>query len=204
MYGVESDINLIYKQYGIKLDNVYDQKILVDVLEIKPCGLDDIIKKLLNIEIKNKTKYQKYNWLKRPINKDALEYSLNDVMYLFEINKILINMILSENKLNYLILKFIKRNNYNFDKERIPRLFKNTKFKILTEDKKILVKELFSIREEYAELFNVPANNIIKNDVLFDIVNNDKKIDEIDYYKMFSKKERIEIKNKFIKVMKKA
>jgi ribonuclease D len=204
MYGSESDMSLVYKQYGIKLINVFDQNILVEILNIKPNGLDGILEYLFDIKIKNKKKFQKYNWNKRLLEEEALQYALNDVRYLFKINEILMKKINEENKINELIEKFIKKNDYDFDKKRSPRVFKCSKYNSLSEQNKSLIFKLFDIREEYAKIFNMPAHNIFENNILFDIINKVINIKEIKICKKIPENLKIEIKNKLIEVMKEA
>jgi ribonuclease D len=194
MYGAGSDISLIYRQYGIKLTSVFDQQILVDVLEFKNKGLDSIIKQLFSVENNHKAKYQKYNWMKRPINEDAIIYALNDVKYLFEINKILTNKIIDENKINKLILGIIK-NNFDFEKEKVPGIFKKIEYKKLSEEDKKKFKNIYEIREKYAKLLNIPAHNIIENNILFDIINRKVNINEIKFNKRIPNEIMLKIKN---------
>jgi ribonuclease D len=192
MYGVESDLGLIYKQYGIKLNNVFDQKILVDVLNLSDKGLDGVIKSLFGIENKQKAKFQKYNWIKRPIEENALIYALNDVKYLFEINEILTKRIIIENKINDLIIAIINRQ-YDFDKERCPSIFKKIDFKQLSEKNKTIFIHLYEIREGIAKSLNMPPHNILENKMLFDIVNKRISTDKIKFNKRISSKIAFEL-----------
>jgi ribonuclease D len=194
MYGVESDVSLIYKQYGVKLNNVFDQKILVDTLNIETKSLDGIIKYLFNEEIKDKKKYQMYNWLKRPIDKNALQYALNDVKYLFKINELLMEKIIKNNMYNELIVGIITRD-FDFDKERMPGIFKKNEFKILSEEQKKEFQKIFEIRETFAKSLNMPPYNILGNDILFEIINKKIAIVNIKLNGRISEK----IKNEIIK-----
>ncbi|AEF86939.1 3'-5' exonuclease domain protein [Treponema primitia ZAS-2] len=170
MYGTESDISLIYKQYGVKLASVFDQKILVDLLEIEPRGLDAILKNILNIETKNKKKFQMLNWLRRPIDKEALQYALNDVAYLFQINAILMDRIIKENKYNDLLLSIIKRD-FEVEKERVPGVFRKIEFKNLAKGKKDTFTKIHALRDEIAREYNLPPNNLLSNEAIFNLVN---------------------------------
>jgi len=156
MYSPLSDIKLAYNQYGVKINCVFDLKILIDILNIEPKNLSGIINSLFNVEIKDKKKYQRYNWTKRPIAKDALQYALTDVKYLFDIYNILMDRIKSENKFNELIMRIIKQGDYNFEKINESKIFKKDEYKKLIYEDKIKFKELYEIREHYAKIFNVP------------------------------------------------
>jgi len=199
MYGVESDIRLIYNQYGIRMKNIYDQKILVNVLNFENTGLDDVINTLFGIENSHKTKYQKANWQRRPLKEDAIMYALSDVKYLFKINDLLIKKIISENKVNDLIMRIIK-SNFDFDKVSIPGIFKKKEFKKLSENNKIIFKEIYEVRDNYAKILNMPPHNILENKILFNIVNKKASLDEILFNKKIPNKISLEIQNKLSEI----
>ena len=50
-YDAVSDSMLVYKQYGIKMQAVYDVKVSVDLLDFEKKGLDAVILKLLGLEV---------------------------------------------------------------------------------------------------------------------------------------------------------
>jgi ribonuclease D len=170
MYGTESDVSLIYKQYGIRLNNVFDQQLLVDVLGIEHKGLDAILKEILNIEVKNKKRFQMYNWIKRPIEKEALRYALNDVAYLFQINNALMKRIMSEHKYEELLSRII-RSDFDFEKERVPGIFKKFEYKKLSAGKKEVFAKMYDVRDTLAREYNLPPNSVLSNDALFNLVN---------------------------------
>ena len=53
-------------------------------------NLGYVLGHFLNVEPKAKKKFQQYNWMRRPIQKDALEYALEDVRYLFDLKTALL------------------------------------------------------------------------------------------------------------------
>jgi ribonuclease D len=195
MYGVESDINLIYSQYGVLINNIFDQKIIIDILQLKYNGLNYVLKHFLNIEIKDKEKYQKFDWTKRPINKFALQYALNDVKYLLDLSNILIEQIRINNKDETLIYKLIKKN-YLPKNNKKPGIFIKKEYKALSDNDKLIFKEIYEIREFYAKKFNIPPFHLINNNVLFEIINKTKDINEINISKNIPVEKQVEIKEK--------
>ena len=192
MFGTESDVSLIYKQYGIRLNNVFDQQILVNVLAMEHKGLDAVIKDVLNIETKNKKRFQMYNWIKRPIEKEALHYALNDVAYLFQINAVLMKRILDENKYNELLLQII-RSDFDFEKERTPGIFKKFEFKNLSAGGKKVFTAIYKLRDETARKYDLPPNSILSNDAMFNLVNGRESPENVRLGKTVTEKTRNEI-----------
>lgn len=178
-YGAGSDINLVYKQYGIKMNSVWDLKTFVDVLEYEKKGLDDIINDVLGIKIEHKKKFQMHNWIKRPIDKDAIQYALTDVQYLFLLKEKLLNMVIREGKTETLIKRLIK-SRIDYDKESIPTIFKSKEFKILTPEERELAKKIYNIRECYAKQINCPPNLLLDK---VNLINVTKNIDSIERIK---------------------
>jgi ribonuclease D len=171
-YGCDSDKSLLFKQYKIRIKSLYDLKLLVDVLDIEKKGLGDVNKLLLGVESDiNKKKYQMHNWTKRPIEKQAMEYALSDVAYLFSLRKILLDKILSQGLVGLLLEQFVQRE-YDYEKTPIPTLLKSREFNDLHRDEKERVKAIFEIREKYAKEQNCPANDILRNNDLLNIARN--------------------------------
>jgi ribonuclease D len=193
MYGAESDISLIYSQYGIFIRNVFDQKIIVDIFKLDYNGLNDALKHYLCIEIKDKKKHQLYNWTNRPLDENAIQYALNDVAYLLKLNDKLMEQVKNSNKYEELIYKLIKKNHLPKNK-KIQTIFKKKEFKELSDEDKEIFKNIYEIREIYAKEYDMPPFHIINNDILFNIVNKTKNINEIKISKKIPIKKQIEIK----------
>ncbi|GHV41945.1 hypothetical protein AGMMS49546_19050 [Spirochaetia bacterium] len=194
MYGTESDISLVYKQYGIRLNNVFDQQILVNVLGMEHKGLDAVLKSELNIEVKNKKKFQMFNWIKRPIDREALQYALNDVAWLFQINEVLMKRIIDENKYEDL-LSWIIRRNFDFEKERVPGLFKKIEYRNLPNRKKDIFTQIYYLRDRIAQEYDFPPNSLLSNDVLFNLVNGRESPETLRFGKAIREKTKNEIIN---------
>jgi len=162
-FAASSDKSLLYKQYGIVMKSVYDQLLLVEALDFQERGLDNVLKKVLGITVKNKKKYQQYNWTLRPVREDAMQYALSDVQYLFELNSRLLGAVMNENKYEELILKFVQ-SEFDFSKTSTPGMFKTKNYKRLDARQKERFKKLVVIRDKIAEKLNYPPNNVISNE----------------------------------------
>ena len=192
-YGCDSDKSLLFKQYQIRIKSLCDLKIMVDVLDIEKKGLGDVNKLLLGIESDiNKKKYQMHNWTRRPIDKEAMEYALSDVAYLFSLRKVLLEKVIAQGLIN-LLLEQIVQKEYDYEKIPIPTMLKSREFNDLRKDEKERVKAIFDIREKYAKEQNCPANDMMLNTDLMKIARNPtniisiipgRKIDKNRYNKM--------------------
>jgi ribonuclease D len=68
-------------------------------------------------------KYQRYNWMRRPIDPNAMEYALTDVKYLFELRDRLQEQVLRKGRLPEL-LRSVAREDINYEKKGIPSIQK--------------------------------------------------------------------------------
>lgn len=192
-YDAASDTKLVYKQYGIKMQSVYDLKILVDLLDFERKGLDSVISRLLSITISKKKKFQRYNWTRRPVDSDAMQYALSDVEHLFELKDILFEMINQENKTEELIFTIIKKT-VDFDKKSIPGILKSMDYRNLRSAEKNLLIRIFDIREEIAKELNVPPNLIMSKSQLFEASKDIQTIKRLEFNRRIPRN----IRSKFI------
>ncbi|GHU85489.1 hypothetical protein FACS189473_4520 [Spirochaetia bacterium] len=192
MFGCGSDMELIYYQYGVKLKSVFDLQICTDVLNLPFQGLDKIINEVLHIEIKNKKMYQMFNWTTRPIRKDALEYALGDVKYLFQIYSYFMDEIKKQNLCDTLIEKMV-RSEFDYEKERKPKLLTSKEYMALSRDKKERFEALFEARETLARKFNLPPNLVIANPDLFALTGDGQDIGKLSFCNKINAKMKEEI-----------
>jgi ribonuclease D len=194
MYGAGSDIKLIYDQYKIKVQSVYDLQLLIDVLNISPKSLDAVIKNVLNVNLTyDKKKYQMYNWAKRPLPNDAVEYALSDVKYLFALHDTLRNRITAENLIDALIEQLI-RADYDFElRDNIPAIFKSKSFQALPDNKKVLFRTIYDIREETGKKYDLPSSQIISKEYLFKLTDDINVINRLNFNRRITENVRNEI-----------
>ncbi|MDA3939365.1 MAG: HRDC domain-containing protein [Spirochaetia bacterium] len=195
-YDAISDSKLVYKQYGIKMQAVYDLKLLVDILDFEKKGLDAVISRLLGITIEKKKKFQQYNWTLRPVDKDAMQYALSDVEHLFVLKKMLFELVEKNGSTEELIYTIIKKS-VDFDKKTIPGILKSFEYKKLKSSEKNLLKKIFDIREEIARELNVPPNLVMNKSQLFSASKNFQTIKTLEFNRRIPRN----IRNKFIEQM---
>lgn len=80
-HSAREDFEIFYRLFGILPNNIFDTQIAASF-----CGFgtsvsySDLCQEVCGITIDKK--YQKANWLRRPIKPEMLEYAINDVQYL--------------------------------------------------------------------------------------------------------------------------
>lgn len=168
MYDAPGDRAFLYKNHGIDLQSVLDLKVAVLLLQYEKRDLASVLRETLNFEAgKSKKRYQKYNWNRRPLDRDAIDYALQDVIYLFELKQKLLSHIIGRGLLDSFILKNLQVQNKPHRYNTTPKLLLSGRFLGLSKSEQRVFEQLFRIREETARRLNRPPNAILQNELLF-------------------------------------
>ena len=198
-YSAGSDKSLVYKQYKIKINSVYDQSYLVDMLGLEKKGLDAVLFSQLNIKILKKKKYQKYNWIKRPIDEAAKQYALSDVEHLFALNKKLTEIIIEQNKMDHLIHHIVNETT-DYEKKSTPSIYRKKGFRSLNKEYKQNFIDIVDVREKYAKKLNIPPNTLLSNEVIAKLAKDTKLIGTLEIYKKMKQQERKKFVNEILNI----
>ncbi len=168
-FDCQSDQALVYKKYGLKIENIYDIRVLAKALGFQG-NLLSLEKEYLGIDIKiNKKKNQQANWMKRPLDNESLEYALLDVAYLIDLEKVLLKEVMSKN-----LVKNVERSMKRATdvKEPEPGWTRIGPWRRYNEKQRRLVKDIYIARDKIAKRFNVPASRVLDKQTMTDLVLN--------------------------------
>jgi len=181
VYDTGSDSSLLKNAYNIEIKSLLDLRPAVELLDYEKKDLHSVIAAELGVTLTSKSKFQRHNWTKRPIDKQAIDYALNDVIYLFELKDALFNKLYAGNLLDVFILKNLQVQNKDYARDPADRYRKMKGYYGLTNDEKSVFRKIFDVREKYAKMCNMPSYNVIKREDLIDIARGLKHIDEIRF-----------------------
>ena len=157
-FDIQGDAALVYKVYGLKINNVYDVRVPAKILGYNG-NLLGLEKEYLGVEVNiNKKKNQQANWLRRPIDVDLMEYALLDVKYLHELKDVLVSIIAKEG-LGKSVDEAMKR--ALVVKEPNPGWKNVCHWRELKRSEKIYVRNIYIARDKIARSFNVPASRVM-------------------------------------------
>jgi len=86
-HGADFDVRSLYRDFNIKIKNLFDTQLACMFLGIRETSLDAVLKKRFKISLDKK--YRKKDWSKRPLPEDMIEYAVNDTIYLIKLAEIL-------------------------------------------------------------------------------------------------------------------
>ncbi|PZC45218.1 MAG: ribonuclease D [Chloroflexi bacterium] len=85
MHAVSYDVRCLKREWGIKINNLFDPAIAASFLGIKKTGLASVIEEILGIKIDKSKKLQRSDWTVRPLSSKSLIYAANDVAHLINL-----------------------------------------------------------------------------------------------------------------------
>ncbi len=186
VYDASSDSSLMKNAYDIQIKSVLDLRPAVDLLEHDKKDLHSVIAAELGIVLTQKEKYQRYNWTKRPIDRQAIEYALNDVNYLFKLKDALLKKLSAGKLLDVFILKNLQVQNKDYARNPEDRYRKIKGYHSLSDAERQIFKRVFDIRDKYAKMCNMPAYNVINRTDLLNLARDAGYLNQIRFPRRFS------------------
>lgn len=167
-YDAASDRTLLYKTHRILLRGTVDLKVAVELLEMKKQGLDSVLESTLGLEPPaSKKKYQQYDWTRRPIRREAIEYALRDVLYLYRLRDELFRRLAEQGLSREFVEENARRDAIVPDLNRKPGVLRSRRYERLSKRRQREFARLYDIRERYAERLDLPPNSVLSNNDLF-------------------------------------
>ena len=175
MFDCSSDSSIVRKTLGIQLKNIFDIRVLAQGLDFNG-NLTALIERNLGIAAEDpalKKKYQRTNWMKRPLAEEQLEYALSDVKYLFELKESLQKEVLGLPLQTQRHLEALIRTCANQKHKEKPGWEKICNYKNLNKRQKTFIRYFFKARDELAKKANVPPTNIVEKQLLVEMAKNE-------------------------------
>lgn len=201
MWDAQSDLSLIVNGYSMTIKSVFDLRPSANLLELPKKDYASVASEILGIEKKSgKSTFQKYNWMRRPIDKDAVEYALDDVLHLHNLRDAIIPKLLEKNLLNEYLRQVMIIQNRSYVRVPGQRHKKMKGYRYMESSEKELLKTIFNLRDGFARKLDWPPHRVIPNPDLLDIAKGAKSPNNI----RFDRKLKESVKQEIITDLKKA
>jgi len=86
-HGADFDVRSLYRDFNIKIKNLFDTQLASMFLGIRETSLAAVIKERFKISLDKR--YRKKDWSKRPLPENMIEYAVKDTIYLIKLADIL-------------------------------------------------------------------------------------------------------------------
>ena len=170
MWDAQSDMSLVVNGYSMTIKSVLDLRPAADLLELTKKDYSSVISELLGIENKiDKSRFQKYNWLNRPIEAESVEYAINDVLHLHALKDAVLSRLYESGKLDEFIRLNMIIQNRDYLRKPGQRHKKMKGYRYLDSSEQHLLKNLFELRDGFAKNLNWPPHRVIPNPDLLNL-----------------------------------
>ena len=178
-FDCASDGELVWKQFGIRLNKVYDVFRVAKVLGLVGPGLAGNLAALTERFVvgteehqqegtqqdsQSKKRLQQTNWMNRPLSAAQLEYALKDVANLFALRQALDEEARSKKLLSQ--VRATMKGIPHLSKEKIPGYMKMPGYKRMKVQQQIFLRHFFEARDLVARQLNKPPFQVLDKHLL--------------------------------------
>lgn len=163
MWDASSDMSLLVNGYDTTIKSVLDLRPAADVLDFPKKDYSSVLQSVLGIETKAKKKFQRYNWLRRPIDAEALEYAVDDVRHIPELRDELFKRLYAAGQLEDFFHRNLIVQNRHYLRVPGQRHKKMKGYRYLKKPQQELLRRLFDLRDRHARRLDLPPHNVIPN-----------------------------------------
>ena len=177
-FDCASDGELVWKQFGIRLNKVYDVFRVAKVLGLVGPGLAGNLAALTERFVvgteehqqepqqdsQSKKRLQQTNWMNRPLSGAQLEYALKDVAHLFALRQALDEEARSKKLLSQ--VRVTMKGIPHLSKEKIPGYMKMPGYKRMKVQQQVFLRHFFEARDLVARQLNKPPFQVLDKHLL--------------------------------------
>jgi ribonuclease D len=167
-HGADYDVRSLYRDFEIKINNLFDTELACRLLGIKETGLQAVLKTFFNVDVDKK--YQKKDWSKRPLPKEMMAYASKDVIYLLPLARRLIHRLKNTDRMTWVFEECEDLSNVRPVLSNDAPLFMKFKGAGRLKSRSLAVLEdLLRFRKGVAEKKDRPLFKIIGNESIMKI-----------------------------------
>jgi ribonuclease D len=165
-HAAEYDLLSLKRDYGFSFANIFDTMLAARILGWPRYGLGPILEQYFGVKLDKR--FQRYNWGKRPIIEEALNYARLDTHYLLSLRQIQLEELVEQRRLREAEEAFERETRV----EPVPKVFDPEDFwrikgsRELEPQQQAVLRELFMLRDRIARKIDRPPFKVINDAAL--------------------------------------
>ena len=172
MHSVSYDVRCLKREWGIRINNLFDPAIAASLVGIKKTGLGSVIEEVLGINIDKSKKLQRSDWTIRPLSNESLLYAANDVAHLISLRMTLKKRLQDMGRYEWALEEFQRQVSATFKSSNPEIDFLTVKGGGKVDPNKLpVLRSLSKLRIKYAVFRDVPLYRILNDKTLVDLAN---------------------------------
>lgn len=164
-FDCQSDSALVYRKYSLLIKNIFDVRVFALALGYihNLASLEEDILGIKPMVGENKKKLQQTNWLKRPLEEEQIQYALEDVAHLMELEDRLVELAKEKGVYRDCMKKM---GTLSHAPKLRPGWQSLGNWKVMKPEQKESVKQYYIARDTVARRFNVPSFKVLDKHLL--------------------------------------
>ena len=169
LHDADFDIRLFHREHGIRVAPLFDTRVAAQLIGEEHFSLQALLKKYLGVELDKK--FQKADWLQRPLSQEMLDYAAMDTFHLIELRDILADRLAHMGRSSWAEEEFEGIPDIPFQDEgqKDPGWLRIKWAKSLKGQQLAVLREVFDWREKEAERRDRAPFMVLPNHALIDI-----------------------------------
>ena len=168
-HAAEYDILCLKRDFGFKMNNLFDTRIASRTLGRKRSGLGDVLEEEFDVDINKR--FQRANWGKRPLSAELLDYARLDTHFLLALRDRLAKALRAAGRWEEAqeaceAAKLIEPEPAEFDPMGFWRIAHSRQLK---PDQAAILRQLYLLREKYARKLDRPPFKVLGDRTLLAI-----------------------------------
>ncbi|WP_339047510.1 ribonuclease D [Candidatus Mesenet endosymbiont of Phosphuga atrata] len=162
-HGSRQDLEVLFTTFSKAINPIFDIQIAAMFCYYYEnfVGYSKLVEQIKGIKL-NKKKFKNFNWLKRPLSEEQIEYALNDVTYLYDLYTIFYNKLIENNRILWFLEEMEKMSDVSAYVNDPQKAWKRVKFDTKLQTESITaIKAICQWREILAQRYNINRDNII-------------------------------------------
>ena len=174
-HSPDHDLRSFDRDWKFEVRNIFDTSIAAAFLGSEKLGLASVLSEFLQIELTKSKSLQRSDWTLRPIPKNALDYAVNDVLYLRDLRDLLLEQLLSLKRDKWINEEFKHLEKIKYTPKLIENPFLSIKGSKSLDIKSLTVlRKLYQFRENEAIRLDRPTFKVVHDNTLIEISKNPK------------------------------
>jgi ribonuclease D len=168
-HNIDFDFRMLHDKLDCRPENIYDTQLAAEFLNKPRVGLKHLLEEYFHV--KKEEKFQKADWIKRPMTDGMLEYASKDTLYLIKLREILTKELKEVDKFDMYSQYMEVLIHEEYENAKIDYIdIKGAKR--LERHERGILKEIFKIREKLAKEVNRPTYFLFSNRRMLELVKN--------------------------------
>lgn len=163
------DLDILYHEVGVMPTPLFDTQLAAALLGFpQQIGYGSLVKGMCDVKLDKTEGYT--DWSRRPLSKYQVRYALDDVVYLPQLYRTMVNALDKRGRLEWLEQDFAALADVSRYKNDPWEMWRKVKrIATLTRSQLAIVRELAAWREREAQRRNLPRKWVIPDEAIIDI-----------------------------------